>query len=78
MVNFRPAPLGRFFLELAIMQQHRNVEFSIVQTSCPTGWKWTMFLDADRTKTGHSYSRDSAIVDAQQKIDSILDKLKPE
>jgi hypothetical protein len=35
-----------------------------------------MFLDADRTKTGHSYSRDSAIVDAQQKIDKYLGQAK--
>jgi hypothetical protein len=37
-----------------------------------------MFLDADRTKTGHSESKDSAIVAAQQKIDKYLRQAKPE
>jgi hypothetical protein len=60
------------------MPQHRNVEFSVVQTTCPTGWKWSMFLGADRTKTGHSYSKDSAIADAQQKIDKYLRQAKLE
>jgi hypothetical protein len=60
------------------MPQHRDVEFSVVQTACPTGWKWTMFLDADRIKTGQSNSKVSAIVEAQRRIDKYLGQAKPE
>jgi hypothetical protein len=37
-----------------------------------------MFLGADRTKTGQSDSKVSAIVEAQRRIDKYLGQAKPE
>jgi hypothetical protein len=56
--------------------QHRDIQFSVVQTANPTGFKWTVQLDATRTRSGVSYSMKSAISDAQKKIDRALKEQK--
>jgi hypothetical protein len=57
--------------------KHRDIEFSVVQTACPTGWKWTVYFDVNRTKTGASHSRISAIIDAHWRIDRDLGQARP-
>jgi hypothetical protein len=44
----------------------------IVQTANPTGCKWTVQLGENRTKTGTSYSRGSAIFSAVRTIDKAI------
>jgi hypothetical protein len=41
----------------------------VVQTANPTGFKWTVQLDANRVRSGDSYSREEAIRDAKRVID---------
>ena len=55
--------------------QYKGIEYQIVQTANPTGWKWTVQLDATRTRNGTSYSMKSAVFDAQRKIDKELKEL---
>jgi hypothetical protein len=31
---------------------YKGVEYQVVQTANPSGWKWTVYLDAIRTRTG--------------------------
>jgi len=31
---------------------YKDIEYQVVQTASPSGWKWTMFLDEIRTRTG--------------------------
>jgi hypothetical protein len=57
--------------------QYRNIQFSVVQTANPNGFKWTIGLDADRIRTGISHSMKVAILDAQRKIDKALKAQKP-
>lgn len=56
--------------------QYKGIEFQVVQTANPTGFKWTVRFDDKRTRTGDSYSRLEAIRDAQRCIDKV--KAKPE
>ncbi|HEY0568027.1 MAG TPA: hypothetical protein VGD13_07850 [Xanthobacteraceae bacterium] len=56
--------------------QHKDIQFSVVQTANPTGFKWTVQLDAERTRSGVSYSMKSAILDAQKKIERALKEQK--
>jgi hypothetical protein len=51
---------------------YKGLDILVVQTANPTGFKWTVQLDASRTRTGLSYSMKSAIFDAQRKIDRDL------
>jgi 3,4-dihydroxy-2-butanone 4-phosphate synthase len=58
--------------------EHRGVQYQIVQTANPTGFKWTVHIDASRTRTGVSATMKSAIIDAQRKIDKALMAKKAE
>ena len=55
---------------------YNGLEILVVQTANPTGYKWTVQLDASRVRTGASYSRDEAIHDAKRFIDKAT-KAKP-
>jgi hypothetical protein len=57
--------------------RYKGIEFQVVQTANPTGFKWTVRLDDKRARTGESYSRIEAIRDAQRGIDNVI-KAKPE
>ena len=37
--------------------EHRGIEFTVVQTANPTGWKWTVHFPGHLSKTGMSSSR---------------------
>jgi len=56
--------------------QYKGIEYQVVQTANPTGWKWTVQLDATRTKSGTSYSMKFAALEAQRKIDKELVSVK--
>jgi hypothetical protein len=49
--------------------EHRGIQYQVVQTAYPTGWKWTVQLDEGRTKTGVSFSTQYAIFDATNAIE---------
>ena len=51
---------------------YRGIEYQVVQTSSPHGWKWTVRLDAKRTRTGESATRAHAVLDAERAIDKAL------
>jgi hypothetical protein len=55
--------------------QYKGIEYQVVQTANPTGWKWTAQLDVTRTRSGTSYSMKSASLEAQRKIDKELKEL---
>jgi hypothetical protein len=59
------------------LMEHRDIQFSVVQTANPVGWKWTVQLDATRTRSGVSPSMKAAIFDAQRKIDKELKRPRP-
>ena len=52
--------------------EYRGIRYEVVQTANPSGFKWVVHLDATRTKTGISYSRRTAILDAERAIDKAL------
>ena len=58
--------------------EYRGIQYRGVQTADPTGFKWIVRLDAVRTRTGESYSMNSAIQDAQRQIDRALKENKAE
>jgi hypothetical protein len=51
---------------------HKGIEYSVVQTANPTGWKWTVILDATRTRAGIAHSRVYAILDAERAIEKAV------
>jgi hypothetical protein len=53
--------------------QYRNTEYQVIQTGTPTGWKWTVQLDQNRSRTGSSSRRTTAIALAQRAIDKALE-----
>jgi hypothetical protein len=56
--------------------EHRGIQYQVVQTANPTGWKWTIELGEGRTKTGSSFSKGNAIFRAVRAIDKAI-KLPP-
>jgi hypothetical protein len=52
--------------------EHKGIEYQVVQTASPTGWRWTIHLDDGRTKTGVSHSKSVAILDAEKAIGKAL------
>jgi len=56
--------------------EHKGIQYQVVQTANPTGWKWTVQLNQGRTKTGVSFPKNSAIFDAVNVINKALSGLK--
>jgi hypothetical protein len=52
--------------------EHRGIEYRVVQTANPTGWRWTVYLDGGRTKTGASFSKGRAIFNAVRAIEKAI------
>jgi hypothetical protein len=52
--------------------QYRDVEYQVVQTSNPYGWKWTVQIGTNGNKTGSGFTRNNAIGLAQRAIDEAL------
>lgn len=53
--------------------EYRTIPFEVVETTNPYGWKWIVFLDAIRTRTGIGLTRADAVLDAESAIDKALD-----
>ena len=51
---------------------HQGFEYSVVQTACPTGWKWTVQLPRSKISTGKNSSRLEAIRRAQLAIEKAI------
>jgi hypothetical protein len=52
--------------------EYKGIQYEVIQTTNPTGWKWIVQLDGGRTKTGLSISREYAIFDATNAIEKAL------
>ena len=55
--------------------EHKGIQFQVVQTANPTGFKWTVNLNENKTKTGVSSSKGNAIFQAVSFIDRALHAL---
>jgi hypothetical protein len=49
--------------------QHKGVQYQVVETANPSGWRWTVELDEGRTKTGVACSRAHAALYAINAIE---------
>lgn len=75
---YDPAVDGRCVCvcEAGIME-HKGIEYWIVQTANPTGFRWFAKL-GDKTQTGVSSSKGNAIFNAIRAIDKALKAREPE
>jgi hypothetical protein len=48
---------------------YNGVQYEILQTANPTGWKWVVHLADGRTKTGITSSKGNAVFRAVRAID---------
>lgn len=55
---------------------YKEVEYSIIQTALPKGWKWTVFLSPTRTRTGIAKTREDAVLDAERAIDRAIEQME--
>jgi hypothetical protein len=56
--------------------KHKDIEYQVLLTANPTGWKWIVHLET-RARTGVSRSREAAIFNAERIIDREAKKSKP-
>ncbi len=49
--------------------EHKGVEYRVLQTLGPKGWKWTVDLGGGRSKSGTTVNRTIAIRRAIETID---------
>ena len=52
--------------------EHKGIQYRVVQTANPTGFRWTVEFDDNRTKTGTCSSRGNAIFKAARAIENAL------
>ena len=52
--------------------EYKAVRFEVVPTN-PSCWKWVVFLDAIRMRTGVALTRADAVLDAEFAIDKALE-----
>jgi hypothetical protein len=55
--------------------EHRGIQYQVVQTASPNGWRWNVQLDDTRTRTGTSFSKRNAIFQAVTAIEKVLGPL---
>ncbi|WOH53215.1 hypothetical protein [Bradyrhizobium sp. sBnM-33] len=53
--------------------EYKAIQFEIIQATIPFCWKWIVFLDATRMRTGIALTRADAVLDAEFTIDKALD-----
>jgi len=51
--------------------EYRGIEYEVLQTANPTGWRWIVHVDDGRPKSGISGSRPMAIASAKHAIEKI-------
>jgi len=56
--------------------EHKGVQYEVVQTINPCCWKWIVFLDAVRMRTGIALTRADAVLDGELAIESALESRK--
>ena len=49
--------------------EHKTMQFEVVQATNPYCWKWIVFLDATRMRTGIALTRADAVLDAELAIE---------
>jgi hypothetical protein len=52
--------------------EYRGTRFEIVETVNPCCWKWVVFLDETRMRTGVALTRADAVLDAEFAIEKAL------
>jgi hypothetical protein len=52
--------------------EHKGVQYQVVQTANPSGFRWTVQLDENRTRTGVARAKGNAIFQAVRFIDRAL------
>jgi hypothetical protein len=57
--------------------EHKGIQYSVVQTANPFGWKWSFQLEGRQPKTGTAYGRIDAIRLAEIAIDKAIRATPP-
>lgn len=57
--------------------EHKTIQFEVVQATNPCCWKWIVFLDATRMRTGIALTRADAVLDAELAIEKALEQFRP-
>jgi hypothetical protein len=52
---------------------YKGIQFEIIEMTNPCCWKWVVFLDAAKTRTGVALTRADAVLDAQFAIEETLE-----
>jgi hypothetical protein len=50
------------------MPEYRGTHYQIVRAANPTGYRWTAYIDGNRTRNGFCYTMESAIFEVKSKI----------
>jgi hypothetical protein len=58
--------------------EYKGIEYQIVQTANPRGFRWVIHLNETKTRTGVSPSRSGAIFEAKWAIDKALKNSRTE
>lgn len=53
--------------------EYKAIQFEIIQTTSPCCWKWVVFLDATKTRTGIALTRADAVLDAEFAIEKAVE-----
>jgi hypothetical protein len=56
--------------------EHKTMQFEVVETTNPCCWKWIVFLDATRMRTGIALTRADAVLDAELAIEKALEPFR--
>jgi hypothetical protein len=57
--------------------EYKNIQYEVIEMANPYGWKWIVFLDAARTRTGIGLTRADAVLDAEFAINNVLNSRRP-
>ena len=58
------------------MPEYKGIEYKIVRTANPTGDKWTIFLEGNRTRSGACYTTEDAVYEVKRAVAKFMSENK--
>jgi len=58
------------------MPEYKGIEYKIVRTANPTGYRWTIYLDENRTWSGRCYTTEDAVYEVKRAVAKFFSEKK--
>jgi len=58
------------------MLEHRGIQYQIVRTANPTGYRWTIYLEGNRARSGTCFTTEDAVYEVKRAVAKSMSEKK--